>query len=266
MQRLGLLAICLFLAIGTLISAKDASAITLPPGSVSLEDVVVKSDLIVVGTITDNRCEVVTVGEGESAGKHVYTIFTLSVEKVIKGDPDTKEVLIRVEGGVIGDTGLWVEDQYYFLVSDGVLLCLDEKGNNIFGLRFGGMLWIEGKATRVDVSLREVICRVAEIMRKNDIPIALPPEEISDCPEKEVLPESPPAEKALPAVPPEQEISPESTPTENDLPITPPTEEKPSSPITAQWWIAIVALAVSVGVITALVVGRYYHRRHSKIN
>ncbi len=87
------------MAIGILIAAKDASALTITTGNVSLKDLVVKSDYIVMGTVADKKVEVVTVGEGKLAGKRAYTIFTLSVEKVIKGDPDTKEVLIRVEGG-----------------------------------------------------------------------------------------------------------------------------------------------------------------------
>ncbi|MBI2832588.1 MAG: hypothetical protein HYX79_10075 [Chloroflexi bacterium] len=52
------------------------------------KELVIKSDLIVAGTITDLRYEVVTIDQGGRTGRQAYTVFTLSVDTVIKGDPN----------------------------------------------------------------------------------------------------------------------------------------------------------------------------------
>jgi len=83
-----------------------------------LTDEVIKADLIALGTITDNRSEVVNVVSGNRTGKFAYTLFTLSVEKVIKGDPLTKEVIIRVSGGYMGDGTYQGPTGAYFSISD----------------------------------------------------------------------------------------------------------------------------------------------------
>ncbi len=141
-----------------------------------LTDVVSHSDLIVLGTITDKRYEVVQVGgksDNWTPGKYAYTIFTLSVEKVIKGDPSTKEVLIRLAGGPIGEKyQLPIEGRWYFRISDHLLLSLKREDTNMYTLFHPGVLWIQGSAMST-TSLQEVMGRVAKNMLAQNIPIAL---------------------------------------------------------------------------------------------
>lgn len=133
----------------------------------------VNADLIVLGTITNQRNEVVNVAEGNWAGKHAYTIFTLSVEKVIKGDPNAREVLIRVPGGYIGEV-YQVPTEYYFSISDRLLLNLHREEGNIFTIpHSNGVIWIEGVSIVSEASLEYMMGCVARIMKDNNIPIAL---------------------------------------------------------------------------------------------
>jgi hypothetical protein len=156
-----------------------------------LTDTVIKADLIVLGTITDNRTEVVTIVSGNTTGKFAYTFFTLSVEKVIKGNPDTKEVLIKVEGGPIGDvyqgpTGA------YFSISDRILAALHLEEDNIYTVPHAGIVWYESPAigAKSIVGLPESIGRIIQIMVANNIPVALPHSEWPPLPVP--VPESPP--------------------------------------------------------------------------
>jgi len=143
-----------------------------------LTDTVLKADLIVLGTITDKRYEVVTVKSGNVTGKFAYTIFTLSVEKVIKGAPDTKEVLIKVEGGPIGDI-YQAPTGWYFSISDRVLLSLNKGDDNIYSLPYLGVLWIKGSKVISNPELQDMMGRVCKILRENNIPISLD----EPCPE-----------------------------------------------------------------------------------
>lgn len=105
-----------------------------------LKDPVAKADLIALGTITDKKYEVVSVGLNTDnvPGKFAYTIFTLSVEKVIKGNPDTKEVLIKVKGGPIGQV-YQVPTGAYFSISDRMLALLHLEEDNVYTLPYWGM-------------------------------------------------------------------------------------------------------------------------------
>ncbi|MFC1861167.1 hypothetical protein ACFLYL_02660 [Chloroflexota bacterium] len=60
-----------------------------------LSYLVKESHNIVFGTITGEKSYTVTVSEEGQTGKTLYTIFTLSVEKIIKGDYNIKEVLFK---------------------------------------------------------------------------------------------------------------------------------------------------------------------------
>jgi hypothetical protein len=143
----------------------------------TLTETVIKSDLIVLGSITDNRTEVVTV-LSEHPGKFAYTIFTLSVEKVIKGNPDINEVLIKVEGGAIGEVDQ-VSTGVYFLMSDRILVALHLEEDNVYTVLPSGLVWAERPtigATPVQ-SLPDSIRRIIQIMMAHNIPIVLPASE-----------------------------------------------------------------------------------------
>ena len=162
----------------------------------SFEDAVLNADLIVSGNITGQRYEVVTIAPPKPAegiadnttgrlgvytdnttpGKYVYTIFTLTVEKVIKGDPAVKEVLIRVPGGYIGEI-YQVPIGGYFLISDNVLLSLHREADNVFTLPSPGLVWQTGRTIISKPDLSQVIGHVIQVMMANNIPIALPPSE-----------------------------------------------------------------------------------------
>jgi hypothetical protein len=160
-----------------------------------LTDTVIKADLIVLGTITDNRTDVVTVVSGNTTGKYAYTLFTFSVEKVIKGDPSIKEAIIRVPGGYIGEI-YQVPIFGYFQISDHVLLSLIREDADVYTLfaapRRGreipihgdsGILWIRGSAMS-GVPLEEIMGRICKILRINKIPISLN----EPCPDPASLP------------------------------------------------------------------------------
>lgn len=165
-----------------------------------LTETVIKTNLIVLGTITDNRTEVVTVVSGNTTGKLAYTLFTLSIEKVIKGDPSIKQAIIRLPGGYIGDGIYQLPTEDYFRISDHVLVSLIREDADVYMLfaapRQGGeipihgdsgILWIRGSAiSRAPLEL--IMGRICKILRINGIPNSLN----EPCPEPEYEPVSPP--------------------------------------------------------------------------
>jgi hypothetical protein len=160
-----------------------------------LTDTVVKADLVALGTITDNRSEVVTAISGTRRGKIAYTLFTLSVEKVMKGDLDTKEVIIKLEGGSFGDGSYQLPSPggTFFQLSDHVLVGLIREDANVYTLLeipyrknlFGplmfsdGVLWIQGSSLISREPLELIMGRICQVLRLNGIPNSLK----EPCPE-----------------------------------------------------------------------------------
>ena len=157
-----------------------------------LTDTVIQADLIALGTITDNRSDVMIVATGNSTVKHPYTFFTLSVETVIKGDPSIREAIIRVPGGPINGKYL-LPTERYFLINDHVLVSLIREDadvytlfrapkKNLFGLPIptidDGVLWIRGSATSRE-PLELIMGRICQVLRLNGIPNSLK----EPCPE-----------------------------------------------------------------------------------
>lgn len=60
------------------------------------------SDFIVIGKVNNLT--------GVRENGLIYIIATLSVEKILKGDPQSDEIKIRVLGGSVGDIGLLVSE------------------------------------------------------------------------------------------------------------------------------------------------------------
>jgi len=146
-----------------------------PPQTDYLTDNVLKSDLIVFGTITDEKYDILPVDSVNATYSHIYTIFTLTVEKVIKGNPDTKEVLIKVFGNP--DNPGPEPVTHYFHITDKtlVLLHLDDDGK--YSIIYPGIAWLEAGHYTPTESLESVIGRIIKIMVDNKIPVALPPSE-----------------------------------------------------------------------------------------
>jgi hypothetical protein len=165
-----------------------------------LTDIVIKADLIVLGTITDNRTDVVTVVSGNFTGKSGHTFFTLSIEKVLKGDPSMKEATIREDCAYLGN-GMyqWSTTCAGFQISDHVLLGLIREDDFyiLYAAPYGELgtpidtvnsdFWWQGRSR---APLEEIIGRIVRIMLINNIPVTLPASEWPPLPAPE--PVSPP--------------------------------------------------------------------------
>ena len=103
-----------------------------------------ESDTIVLGTVTG------ITHHGMLSGM-IYRIVTLSVESFYKNPLDAETLFIRVEGGELGDRGVWVEDQPEFSVGERALVFLAETDQThegetvyrVYGL-FQGKFTVEG--------------------------------------------------------------------------------------------------------------------------
>jgi hypothetical protein len=152
-----------------------------------LADGIAKSDLIVSGNITNLKYEVETVTQADNlTGKRVYTIYSLSVEKVIKGDPAIKEVLIKVEGGKTNEVVMQNPSVPNLSITDRLLVGLYRKNDYYYFTGFT-TFWIERSKlpvfslimpdkTRIS-NLQEMLGYILMIMRDNNIPITLPEED-----------------------------------------------------------------------------------------
>jgi hypothetical protein len=158
-----------------------------------IENNVIKADFIILGTITDFRYE----KANDLSGNAVYTIFTLTAEKTIKGDPNTKEVFIKLPGGIIrGTVGTdgkskdfeELPSRGYFHITDKVLVCL-QKGEvdyycvmiplgTLWAKTFDGNEFVLSKPNGERMTLKWMMGFTIKTMRENNIPIGLPPNEI----------------------------------------------------------------------------------------
>lgn len=89
------LAACLILVAGT-------SYALLP--NFSKEELIQKSDAIVLGTITGLS------SSWTEDHAQIYTYATLRVEAQFKGQPVGQEMVIQIPGGTVGETTEWVSD------------------------------------------------------------------------------------------------------------------------------------------------------------
>ncbi len=103
-----------------------------------------ESDTVVLGTVTG------ITHHGMLTGM-IYRIVTFSVERFYKNPVDAETLFIRVEGGELGDRGVWVEDQPEFSVGERTLVFLAETDQThegetvyrVYGL-FQGKFTVEG--------------------------------------------------------------------------------------------------------------------------
>jgi hypothetical protein len=152
-----------------------------------IENNVIKADFIILGTITNFRYE----KANDQSGNAVYTIFTLSVEKMFKGDPNTKEVLIKLPGGILNDeTGKYdiLPSRGYFSLTDKALVCLKKGEDDYYLVMIPlGTLWakkadgnefVMSKPNGERMTLDWMMGFISKTMRENNIPIVLPSDEI----------------------------------------------------------------------------------------
>jgi len=86
--------------------------------SASLDELTSESALIVQGKIVEQH------SQWDDAHKKIYTYNTLTVIRVIKGQPGLQTVVVRELGGKIGDVGEYVNGLSYLSPNDHVLLFL----------------------------------------------------------------------------------------------------------------------------------------------
>jgi DNA-binding beta-propeller fold protein YncE len=135
-----------------------------------LTEVVVEADCIALGTITDKQYD--------TTSNIVYTIFTLSVEKMIRGNPDSKEMFIKLPGGETDEYSMIIPGALYFSVPETVLLCLKKMNADVYSVMPNGVLWGKSDVVSMQIDLSTVIGRVVLIMKDNNIPVALSPDAI----------------------------------------------------------------------------------------
>ncbi len=148
------------------------------------------ADIIIVGTVIDQKVERVDSSQHDYLGSITYTTFTFSVDKMVKGNPDTKEVFIRLPGGTIKDENGATNNppwQGYFTMSQQALLFLKKGDGNYFTVmvpfgapwwkKAGGYEFIMTKANGERMTLENLLGIIVKTMRINAIPIALPPNE-----------------------------------------------------------------------------------------
>jgi hypothetical protein len=137
-----------------------------------------QADFVVLGTITDFRYE--------PSNKMAYTIFTLTVDQMIKGDSDTSRILIKLQGGMMNEHKVVSSTEGYFELSDQAMVCL-KKGEKYYSImRPFGTLWrsnADGARMGIAKSYSEMMTSdetidlVKQIMKDNNIPVAWPDNE-----------------------------------------------------------------------------------------
>jgi len=114
MTRLSVLCLPSWLAaMFLLLIASPASSIML---KYPFDAIVDDSEVVIAGRVVG--------GAASLTNGNVVTDWTLVVRKTFKGHYSEPSVVVRTEGGVIGDVGRWVEDEPRFRPGDELLLAL----------------------------------------------------------------------------------------------------------------------------------------------
>jgi hypothetical protein len=116
--------------------------------------------------------------------------------KMIKGDSDIKELLIKVPHGLVGGP--------YFSINEMILVCLQRSNDDIYNILPANpvlpdgriliegswaVLWQETNPNKIALrDLDSIIGRIIKIMRINNIPIAIPEKERSPEPTGSINP------------------------------------------------------------------------------
>jgi len=84
----------------------------------TIEEMTEEAGIILQGKVTALK------GEWNNEHNKIHTFVTISVTEYIKGDLKTKEITLRLLGGVVGDTALDIVGSPYFTPNEKVLLFL----------------------------------------------------------------------------------------------------------------------------------------------
>jgi hypothetical protein len=156
------------------------------------QDLAIQADCIIVANVIAAKAE---RAKPEDIYPHwVYTTFTLTVEKLIKGDPDIKEVFIREPGGTINDEMGYLKVpwmQVAFTLNEKALACLKKEDNGYYSVLNWGIPWAQesdgykyemtmGNGERM--TLEKLLGIIIQTMLANNIPVALPPSEFPPIP------------------------------------------------------------------------------------
>jgi Na+-transporting methylmalonyl-CoA/oxaloacetate decarboxylase gamma subunit len=93
---------------------------------ISDQELVQKSASIITGTVTK------VFSEWNSEKTQIHTIVELSVDSLIKGYVPDDIIQLRVLGGTVGDTTLWIVNSPVYELNDDVLLFLRPNLNSPF--------------------------------------------------------------------------------------------------------------------------------------
>ena len=112
-----------------------------------------ESDTVALGNVTG-----ITVHK-EDRGM-IYSVVTISVERYYKNPVNATTLYVRVEGGMIGDQGVWVEDQPEFTLGERALVFLvptdqthlEQPLYTVYGL-FQGKFTVNGDTAYVPAGL-----------------------------------------------------------------------------------------------------------------
>jgi len=104
-------------ALSAIFFPQSASAIV--DELLSVDELTLLSDVIVVGTVTDMA--------SFRQDRGIYTDVTVSVEQTVKGEPPGTEITVRQMGGRVGDITLWVSDLPDFAVGERAVLFLRQR-------------------------------------------------------------------------------------------------------------------------------------------
>lgn len=117
--------VCGWLALSAVfLLASDARAVMI---QMTKKQLVEKSTDVVRGKVTKIEC---AFDENES---YIYTFVTVRVhEDFFRPKPIKRFVVVRILGGIVGDTGLRVSDMPEFRIDEDVLLFLKEGAEPLF--------------------------------------------------------------------------------------------------------------------------------------
>jgi len=95
---------------------------------VNFDELYERADVVLMGTVGEIRVY-------PEPGDMVYRVVTMEVEKYFKSPLNQSKFYIRIEGGMIGGSGVWVEDQPEFKVGEKALVFLEESDRAMEGLK-----------------------------------------------------------------------------------------------------------------------------------
>jgi len=128
----------------------------------TLEQLVMGADRIVVGTVTD------MISHSDAQHGTINTLVTLSAEDCIKGSSEG-QIVITLPGGETDGEWLWVEDVPSFQLGERTVVFLEEREDDDFSVvgGFQGKFHIDGdNMVGGNMSLTEFIDQIRDIVAR----------------------------------------------------------------------------------------------------